>query len=157
MYYTLMQTPFGPFALAGTELGIRQADFQDSDRPLPIRQEWTRSDRPFKPALTALERYFSGKPERFTLQYDLQGTAFRLAVWQALGTIAPGQTLSYKAMAELLNMPNGSRAVGSAVGKNPLTLLIPCHRVVGSNGKLTGFAGGLALKEQLLRHEGWLE
>jgi len=157
MYYTIMQTPFGPFAIAGSDQGIRQADFQDSDRPLEILPDWTRNERPFTSALQALEGYFAGKPQPFALDFDLRSTPFRLTVWQALQTIPSGQTFSYKRLAEQLQMPNGSRAVGSAIGKNPVTLMIPCHRVVGSNGTLTGFAGGLALKEKLLRHEGWLK
>ncbi|HWK55005.1 MAG TPA: methylated-DNA--[protein]-cysteine S-methyltransferase [Hyphomicrobiales bacterium] len=156
MYYTIAQTPFGPFALAGSEAGIVLADFQDGKRPVEIEEGWLRSDAPFRDALDALERYCAGEPQRFDLRYDLRGTAFQKRVWQALLQIPQGETVTYRDIALQLDMPNGSRAVGSAVGSNPVSLFIPCHRVIGSSGSLTGYAGGLPIKEALLRHEGVL-
>lgn len=156
MYYTIQQTPFGPFAMAGSEAGIAVADFQDGERPVEIEADWVRNDALFQDALEALQCYCAGEPQRFDLRYDLHGTVFQKRVWQALLQIPQGETVTYRDIAMQLDMPKGSRAVGSAVGSNPVSLFIPCHRVIGSSGSLTGYAGGLPIKEALLRHEGVL-
>ncbi|MDR0780239.1 MAG: methylated-DNA--[protein]-cysteine S-methyltransferase [Pseudomonadales bacterium] len=156
MYYTIRSTPFGPFALVGGERGIFRADFQDGERPVVIDSAWIHKEAPLLAALEALERYCAGERENFDLRYDLRGTPFQLQVWRTLLTIAQGTTLSYLQLAAQIGRENGFRAVGAAVGRNPVSLFIPCHRVVGTNGSLTGYAGGLPLKEALLRHEGAL-
>lgn len=156
MYYTIRSTPFGPFALVGGERGLFRADFQDGERPVAIDSAWVRKEEPLHEALDALERYCAGEREVFDLRYDLRGTPFQQQVWRTLLAIPQGETLSYRELATRLGRDNGFRAVGAAVGRNPVSLFVPCHRVVGSNGSLTGYAGGLPLKEALLRHEGAL-
>ena len=101
--------------------------------------------------------YWDGRcPARFRVPLDLQGTAFQRAVWQALLDVPPGHTSTYGAIARQVGAPQASRAAGAAIGRNPVAIIVPCHRIVGSNGSLTGFAGGLKRKEALLQHEGAL-
>lgn len=109
-----------------------------------------------------LDSYFSGNPEEITFSLNPQGTPFQKQVWTLLLTIPYGETTTYGTLAREMARRTGrermsAQAVGQAVGKNPISILIPCHRVVGAGGKLTGYAGGLAKKEWLLRHEGWLQ
>lgn len=153
MNYTIYASPLGDIALAGSDKGLSYADFQESKRPLVIATDWTRSDSPFTIALAMLDRYFAGKKPEFRLTYDLHGTPFQLSVWQFLQSIPCGTTLTYKQVAEQIGKPDAVRAVGTAIGRNPVSLFIPCHRVIGSNGSLTGYAGGLELKARLLAIE----
>ena len=104
-------------------------------------------------AATQLDEYFQGKRTTFSLPFKLTGTPFQLAVWKELQNIPYGQTTSYKEIAQKINKPKAYRAVGMANNKNPLPIIIPCHRVIGSNGKLIGYAGGLKLKNYLLELE----
>jgi methylated-DNA-[protein]-cysteine S-methyltransferase len=154
MYYTTCNTPFGQLDLAATDRGIAMADFRQSARPLAIGADWIEKADPFRRALRLLDQYFAGGKVVFDLDYDLTGTEFQRSVWQALLEIRPGKTLSYGEFAADLGKPSAARAAGAAIGKNPVTLLIPCHRVIGANGALTGFAGGLRLKRRLLEFEG---
>jgi methylated-DNA-[protein]-cysteine S-methyltransferase len=101
-----------------------------------------------------LREYFAGKREAFDLELDFAGTAFQRAVWKALLTIPFGQTRSYAEIAKQIGRPSACRAVGAANGANPVAIIAPCHRVIGSTGALTGFGGGLDVKAQLLRLEG---
>lgn len=112
------------------------------------------SDTLINAAMTELNGYFSGKLKQFSVPLAPQGTAFQKAVWAALGRIAYGETQSYGDIANAVGRPSAARAVGAAIGKNPLSIITPCHRVIANNGQLTGFAGGLAAKEALLRLEG---
>jgi methylated-DNA-[protein]-cysteine S-methyltransferase len=105
-------------------------------------------------AVAQLEEYFAGSRRRFELDLDFTGTEFQKRVWQALLTIPFGETRSYSEIARQIGSPSAVRAVGAANGKNPLSIVAPCHRVIGMSGKLTGFAGGLEAKERLLRLEG---
>jgi methylated-DNA-[protein]-cysteine S-methyltransferase len=102
-----------------------------------------------------LAEYFAGRRQRFTLPLDPSGTAFQRDVWDALRTIPFGETRSYAQIARQIGHPRAVRAVGAANGRNPLSIVVPCHRVVGSTGALTGFAGGLDVKARLLALEGW--
>jgi len=105
-------------------------------------------------AIQQLDRYFYKSPTLpFTLPLDAKGTPFQHKVWRALQTIPVGKTYTYGSLAKTLDMPNGARAIGTACGKNPIWLVVPCHRVVGSNGKLTGYAWGIDIKRKLLQHE----
>jgi methylated-DNA-[protein]-cysteine S-methyltransferase len=107
-----------------------------------------------KTAMRQLTEYFAGKRDRFDVVLDLQsGTAFQQAVWQALRTITPGSTESYGDICRAIGKPNAARAVGAAIGRNPLSIVVPCHRVVGSTGALTGYAGGIERKVALLKLE----
>jgi len=105
-------------------------------------------------AVAALRAYDKGTPPAHPVRLDLAGTSFQHAVWRRLLTIPAGSVTTYSTLARSIGRPNGARAVGAAVGRNPVTILIPCHRVVGANGRLTGYAWGLAMKRALLAHEG---
>ncbi|MES2624787.1 MAG: methylated-DNA--[protein]-cysteine S-methyltransferase [Pseudomonadota bacterium] len=153
MNYTIYPSLLGDIAIAGTDKGLCFVDFQTSKRPLLIAEDWTRTDAPFKAAIKTLDNYFAGKKPEFKLAYDLRGTPFQLLVWEFLQTIPCGKTLTYSQVAEGIGKPAAVRAVGTAIGRNPITLFIPCHRVIGSNGALTGYAGGLELKAALLKIE----
>jgi len=150
MYYTIYSSPLGPLAMAASGKGITMADFQNGARPLIIGKDWIRQTEPFIKATRLLDAYFAGQPVQFDLQYDLQGTPFQQQVWKQLLGISPGETMSYGEFAASLGRPSAARAVGTAIGRNPVSLMIPCHRVIGTNGSLTGYAGGLLLKQQLL-------
>ena len=123
---------------------------QSLGAPDPGWREVHSLDHPAKEQLAA---YFAGELRRFDLKLDLQGTEFQERVWSYLATIPYGETCSYGAIASALDSPGAARAVGAANGKNPVAIVLPCHRVIGSSGKLTGFAGGLAIKDKLLRLE----
>lgn len=100
-----------------------------------------------------LQEYFSGLRQKFTVPLSMKGTEFQLAAWQALQTIPYGQTVSYKAIAEQIGKPKAMRAVGMANNRNPIAIIVPCHRVIGANGQLIGYGGGLDMKQWLLAHE----
>ena len=148
-------TPLGALLLARTEHGLAGAWFEGQKYHAG---ELEAPERPADPLLRAaaeqLGDYFAGRSSRFDVPLDLHGTGFQLGVWQALRAIGPGQTRSYLEIARTVGSPKAVRAVGAAVGKNPLSVIVPCHRVVGSNGALTGYAGGLHRKRALLALEG---
>lgn len=155
---TRCNSPLGPLILAASRKGLAGIWFDDQ-RHLPEVRDWpTRDDEPvLRRAAAQLAEYFEGRRQHFDLPLDLDaGTAFQQAVWQALLTIAPGQVSSYGAIGRQIGRPAAVRAVGAAVGRNPLGIVVPCHRVLGSNGSLTGYAGGLDRKVALLRLEGVL-
>lgn len=149
-----IDTPLGPLTAAATDQGLAGLWF-DGQRhhPGPL-------DAPVQPdhpalaaAAAALEAYFAGRPAA-SPPLDLQGTPFQRAVWQALLAIAPGQTRRYGDVAAAVGRPAAVRAAGAAIGRNPVSVLVPCHRVVGHDGRLTGYAGGLDRKQALLAIEG---
>lgn len=152
-------TPLGPITLARTARGLCGAWFEDQrDAPRPERLR-PLAEQPGDPLLRAaceqLQAYFQGRLQRFELPLDLSaGTAFQQAAWQALLTIAYGQLGSYGDLARELNRPGAARAAGAAIGRNPLSIIVPCHRVLGRTGALTGYAGGLWRKQALLELEG---
>ena len=149
-------TPLGRLNLVATDKGLAGAWFDGQahhpgELDLPHHPDWP----VFGAARAALNDYFEApQATAFTLAMDPQGTAFQQAVWQQLLRLSPGQTTHYGAIAHALAKPQASRAVGAAVGRNPLSIFIPCHRVVGRDGSLTGYAGGLARKQALLKAEG---
>jgi methylated-DNA-[protein]-cysteine S-methyltransferase len=149
-------TPLGRLNLVATAKGLAGAWFEGQahhpgELDLPHRPDWS----VFLVAQRALNDYFEApQTTAFTLAMDPQGSPFQQTVWQQLLRIAPGQTTHYGAIAQTLGKPQASRAVGAAVGRNPLSIFIPCHRVVGRDGSLTGYAGGLARKQALLKAEG---
>lgn len=165
---TMLQTPLGPMLAVASERGLCGLEF---DRPERATRLWKRLERwrpgiavedgdaPIFPAVRCwLDDYFAG---RWTacgrpLELDLLGTGFEREVWAALVGIPVGRTTTYGSIATALGRRDAPRAVGAAVGANPVSLIVPCHRVVGSNGSLTGFGGGIERKEWLLRHEGAL-
>jgi methylated-DNA-[protein]-cysteine S-methyltransferase len=153
MHYSYVETPLGRILVAGDPTGLRLISFQRGSQPQPPAPEWIEDSRPLRQAILQLEAYFTGRLRTFALNLAPQGTPFQQSVWQALQQIPYGQTMSYGALARRLGKPQASRAVGAANGRNPLPVVIPCHRVIGSTGKLTGYGGGLDLKAALLAFE----
>lgn len=148
--------PLGTMILAASEAGLAGAWFA-GQRHVPDCSGWRQApDHPLLlEAMTQLDDYFAGRRDAFDLPLDMAGgTPFQQSVWQALRTIARGQTISYRALGERAGCPGAVRAVGAAVGRNPLSIVVPCHRVVGADGSLTGYAGGLERKRTLLQLEG---
>lgn len=154
MFYHIYTSPFGDIALTANNLGLTALAFQQGDAAITFDEGHKLAPEKFTDVCRQLEQYFNGKRTNFELPLAPQGTTFRQQVWQALTAIPFGETRSYGELAKAINNEKAVRAVGSANGANPIALIIPCHRVIGSNGKLTGYAGGLALKEKLLAHEG---
>jgi methylated-DNA-[protein]-cysteine S-methyltransferase len=154
--HKLIDSPYGKLKLVASDKGLA-AVLWENDDPRRVRLGPTKPDpdnRFIKQAETQLKAYFSGKLKKFTVRLDFKGTDFQKSVWAALLTIPFGETRSYGEIARQIGRPEASRAVGAANGRNPISIITPCHRVIGTNGKLTGFAGGLDAKDHLLTHEG---
>jgi len=154
-WYTELASPLGALTLTASEQGLSGLYFK-GQRWFPaddMRAGWQRYDHHFAPARAWLRDYFAGLSPVYDAPIDLTGTAFQLQVWETLLTIPRGETRTYTAIAEQLGKPSAARAIGAAIGRNPLSLIIPCHRVVGSRGALTGYAGGLDRKAALLELE----
>ena len=150
----LIGSPLGPLLLARTSAGLAGAWFQNQKHhPMTIGAPERADDPLLLSTARQLAAYFAGEVDDFDVDLDLQGTAFQKAVWAELLRIAPGTTCSYGDIARRLGTPSSGRAVGSAVGRNPVSIIVPCHRVVGSTGALTGYAAGLDRKTALLRLE----
>ena len=148
------RSPLGPLLLVRTNEGLAGAWFEaQKHHPAPIDAPVDDDDPLLQRAATQLASYFEGATTRFDLPLDLVGTPFQVGVWRELLTIEPGRTCSYGDIARKLGNPTAGRAVGAAVGRNPLSVIVPCHRVLGSDGALTGYAGGLERKIALLRLE----
>ncbi|KZN66883.1 methylated-DNA--[protein]-cysteine S-methyltransferase [Pseudoalteromonas luteoviolacea] len=148
LYTDYFQSPLGLIEIKASEVGIRQLIFCGEQ----VSQ--TRSCALLTECNKQLDAYFSGNLMQFDLDLDWQGTPFQQKVWQALTEIPFGKSMTYLELAEQLNNPKAVRAVGGANGRNPITLIVPCHRVIGANGKMTGYAGGVNRKQWLLAHEG---
>jgi methylated-DNA-[protein]-cysteine S-methyltransferase len=149
MYYTQIESPIGALTMAGDDSGLRQLAF-GIKQPQP---GWTEDEARLAEPARQLRAYFAGDLEVFDLQLTPAGTRFQLGVWMRLSEIPYGETISYGELARRVGNPNASRAVGLANGSNPIAIIIPCHRVIGSNGKLTGYGGGLEIKQKLLALE----
>lgn len=123
-----------------------------------IDKKWKRADKhkPLRQAKRELSEYFDGKRTQFSVKLAPQGTPFQRAVWKSIASVEFGQTIAYGELAERAGYPGSARAAGAATGRNPISIIVPCHRIVGSNGSLTGYAGGLAKKRALLTLEGRL-
>ena len=153
MSYTTMKSPIGCLLLAGDEGGLRLVHFATGRRPRSPQRDWIEDRKPFKEVIRQLEAYFEGKLEDFDLPLVLDGTEFQVLVWRNLQKIPYGETVSYGQLARRIGSPDAARAVGLANGSNPIPIIIPCHRVIGSDGHLTGFGGGLPVKKKLLALE----
>ena len=150
-----MNSPVGRLKLIASEKGLA-AVLWDND-PRRVRVCCASANKANETLLEAerqLREYFDGKRTKFSLPLDLQGTEFQTKVWESLLGIPFGKTLSYSEIARRIGKPKASRAVGAAVGRNPIAIIVPCHRIIGASGQLTGFAGGLEIKEKLLKLEG---
>jgi methylated-DNA-[protein]-cysteine S-methyltransferase len=155
IHYTQIESPLGPLLLAAGDSGVHEIRFLNGRTPQKPESEWVRDDddKPLCELAEQLDAYFSGKLEKFELTLSPLGTSFQRSVWSRLCDIPYGETISYGEIARRIGNPQASRAVGLANGSNPIPIVIPCHRVVGSNGKLTGYGGGLPIKEKLLALE----
>ncbi|MFC5865354.1 methylated-DNA--[protein]-cysteine S-methyltransferase [Acidicapsa dinghuensis] len=154
--YKLVSSPIGILKLVASDEGL-VAVLWERDDPRRVRLSEL-AECPEHPILVSAEKelkeYFAGTRDAFTIPLDMRGTDFQKQVWEALLGIPFGETRTYGQLANLLGNPKATRAVGAANGRNPLAILVPCHRVIGFSGKLTGFAGGLDAKAHLLRLEG---
>lgn len=154
---TTLESPVGPLFLAVSDDGLRAIEFPTSRHPLRRGADWREGAHPLiDRTRQQLHEYFDGRRREFDLPLAPLGTAFQRAVWQALASIPYGQTVSYVQLAARVGRPTASRAVGAANGRNPLPIVLPCHRVIGADGSLTGFGGGLPTKRFLLELEGAL-
>ena len=154
-YYDLYDGPHGQMLLAATDAGIAGVYF-DRQKHHPKRgTDWKHNPANFhlKRAKRQLAEYFAGKRREFDLALDPRGTGFQQAVWKAISGVPYGETISYGELARRAGFPDGARAAGAATGRNPIGIIVPCHRIVGSDGSLTGYAGGLAKKRALLALE----
>ncbi|MEM1228928.1 MAG: methylated-DNA--[protein]-cysteine S-methyltransferase [Pseudomonadota bacterium] len=151
--YTTMESPVGPLVLAGDDAALTLIGFTTGPKAWSIDPGWVHVPTAFAVARGQLAEYFAGQREHFDLTLRPEGTEFQRAVWQALTRIPYGETCSYGDIAAAIGRPKAVRAVGAANGRNPLPIVVPCHRVIGSNGSLTGFGGGLENKERLLALE----
>ncbi|MHB1500796.1 MAG: methylated-DNA--[protein]-cysteine S-methyltransferase [Candidatus Dormibacteria bacterium] len=151
--YSLVGSPLGTILLIGGPAGLSGLHFADHEHAPTIGAGWVREDASLAPVAQQLEEYFAGTRLSFEVVLDLRGTPFQMLVWQALLGIGPGTTSTYSQVAHEVGRPGSARAVGAAVGRNPVSLVVPCHRVVGSDGTLVGYGWGLDRKRWLLRHE----
>lgn len=150
MYYSYLDSPVGPLLLAGDGEALRMISFSRGKKSRDANPEWERRDDAFGQARRELAEYFAGQRREFTVPIRPEGTPFQRAVWSALETIPYGATRAYRDIAEQIGRPSATRAVGMANGSNPLPIVVPCHRVIGANGSLTGFGGGIETKRFLL-------
>ena len=153
MYYCFLDTPIGELLLAGEEGALFMIGFPKGSMRREPEADWIFNEKPLADACEQLREYFSGDRQVFDLPLKLNGTEFQVSVLKALQEIPYGQTTSYGEIARRIGRPKAVRAVGAANGRNPIPIVVPCHRVIGSTGDLTGFGGGLDTKEALLRLE----
>jgi len=153
LFYTYIDSLVGALLVAGDGNRLHFISFPTGHKAFGPRPDWQRYDAPFAEARRQLDAYFAGELKQFDLAYHLSGSGFQNRVWEYLATIPYGETTTYGAIARTLGDVNASRAVGTANGNNPLPILLPCHRVIGANGALTGFGGGLPTKKYLLKLE----
>jgi len=158
-HFTRFNTPLGPMIAIARDAALSGLDFEDAKYAPAPSPEWIEDGA--HPALRECARqvaeYFAGERARFDLVLAPRGTAFQQRVWREIARVPRGKTITYAALAARAGAPGAARAAGAATGRNPLALVVPCHRVVGTDGSLTGYAGGLARKRRLLALEGALE
>ncbi|MBD1583778.1 methylated-DNA--[protein]-cysteine S-methyltransferase [Pseudoalteromonas sp. S16_S37] len=147
IYQHTMQTPIGELTIQSSNIGLTYVGFSPKMKYEECHNTYTRQ------ACEQLSEYFAGLRYTFAVSFDLQGSVFQQSVWQLLTQVEYGKTNTYGWMANQLGKPKAVRAVGGANGKNPISIIIPCHRIIGANGTLTGYAGGVEKKAWLLKHE----
>jgi O-6-methylguanine DNA methyltransferase len=160
LYYSRMQSPIGGLVLGVSDDGLAIIEFDRGEFPkgrLAQSATWVESEERTAMAIQELREYFEGKRQEFTVQLDLRGTEFQKKCWRALLKIPYGKTRSYAQVARSVGCPQGFRAVGMANHDNPVPIIVPCHRVLNSNGELGGYGGGLDVKRKLLELEGALQ
>ncbi len=143
----------GTLVMAGDATGLRHLNFVDGRHPVAIGGDWRRDPAPFSAVKAQLKDYFAGRRRAFEVPLHMDGTPFQRQVWAALQEIPYGRLVSYQWIAERIGRPGAVRAVGAANGRNPISIIVPCHRVIGKDGSLTGYGGGLDLKQRLIRLE----
>lgn len=148
-----MDSPVGGLVLVRNERGLAQIAFREGPSDFRPNPAWRETTLGLEDAVEQLRAYFAGELATFDLPLAPEGTPFQQRVWTALREVSCGATVTYGELAQRLGLTNGARAVGAANGRNPLPIMVPCHRVIGGDGKLTGYAGGVAVKEALLAHE----
>jgi methylated-DNA-[protein]-cysteine S-methyltransferase len=149
--FSVLPSPVGPLLLSGDEAALTGLWFGEGVSPPPA---WRRDDDRFREEARQLGEYFAGARTAFDIPLRLEGAAFDRRVWGALRAIPHGTTTTYGELADRIGAPGRARAVGAANARNPIAIVVPCHRVIGSGGRLTGYAGGLERKRALLAHEG---
>ena len=154
VFYRYHSSPIGQLLIAGDASGLQQLLMEIDSKPWKIGENWQPAGKQLDAVCRQLDEYFAGRRKRFELTLAPRGTEFQRTVWQALQGIGYGQTSSYAELAAAIGRPKAVRAVGTANGANPIALIIPCHRVIGRDGSLTGYTGGLQRKALLLRLEG---
>jgi len=153
MYYCFLDTPIGELLLAGEDGALSMIGFPKGSMRREPEPDWIFNEKPLADACAQLREYFAGERREFNIPLKLNGTEFQISVLEALQQIPYGETTSYGEIAKRIGRPRAVRAVGAANGRNPIPIVVPCHRVIGSTGDLTGFGGGLDTKEALLRLE----
>ena len=153
MYWQEIDSPIGPLLLAGDRETLRCVSFQRPGRSMRPEPSWRKDASRFSDVRAQLEQYFAGERREFSLKLAFDGSEFQQTVWQFLQTIPYGTTTTYGEIAARIGRPGAARAVGLANGSNPIPIIVPCHRVIGADGSLTGFGGGLATKRALLALE----
>ena len=154
---TTIDSPVGPLLLAAGDDGIRTIEFHEARHPVKRGADWREGMHPLIELVRQqLDEYFTGQRRAFDLPLAPRGTEFQQRVWRTLASIPYGETVSYAQLASRVGKPTATRAVGAANGRNPLPIVLPCHRVIGADGSLTGFGGGLPTKRFLLELEGAL-
>ena len=153
MYYCYLNTPIGDLLLAGDDRALHMIGFPKGSMRRDPEPDWIFNENKLATACEQLQEYFAGTREDFDLPLHLAGTEFQVSVLEELLRIPYGETVSYGDIAKRIGRPKAVRAVGAANGRNPLPIIVPCHRVIGTSGDLTGFGGGLDTKEALLRLE----
>lgn len=152
-FYSYCESPIGKLLLVGSELGLREIWFEGKAHKAAHGADSYENSTVLLDTVRQLQAYFAGELETFDLDLAPEGTSFQQKVWSELLKVPYGETISYGELARRIGNPSASRAVGLANGSNPIPIIIPCHRVIGSNGKLTGYGGGLPIKEKLLALE----
>lgn len=153
MYYMFYDTPAGTVLFTADDTVLTGMYWKVFKRTPAVLSDWTEDESKFTAVIVQLEEYFSGVRQDFAIPYQLRGTEFQRSVWKELEKVAYGEASSYKAIAIAIGKPNAVRAVGTAVGSNPLSILVPCHRILTSSSGLGGYAGGLESKKMLLTVE----
>ncbi len=155
-YYDFYDGRHGPMLLVASDEGLTGVYFDGQKHHPQLEAEWRRdaSHAALRQAKRELAEYFAGERRRFETALAPEGTPFQLAVWKAISAVAFGRTITYGELARAAGCPGSARAAGAATGRNPIGIIVPCHRIVGSNGSLTGYAGGLGRKRALLALEG---
>jgi methylated-DNA-[protein]-cysteine S-methyltransferase len=148
--FTNIESPIGELLVAGSQHGLTGLYMQDAPRPFKVPSEWRRDQAALAPAVAEIREYFAGERREFTVPLAPFGNDFELRVWDALREIPYGETVSYGEIARRIGAPSAARAVGLANGRNPIAVIVPCHRVIGADGSLTGYGGGLERKRYLL-------